>query len=187
MEQAKIETEEGLLGRFVEELLSSLALLEKWHDELGKKFNFKVVFQSKARLARYANMVAAIRSMHEEMMQIVQARAAEQANSNNSKKQPLDMVSMLSSTRKGLFTDYKMIKNSGARRFWSVYFPGRRVVPWGEFLNVLRWEDFMAHTDDLNRTRAFFWLKTKHLDPESRQVKQKSEKTVVFLLCNVRL
>jgi hypothetical protein len=154
---------EVLLGRFVEELLSDLALLEKWHHELGKKFNFKVVFQSRARLARYANMMAAITSMHAELMQLVQAHTAGEA------KQGDEMFMLLSSSRKGQFNDYRIIKNSGARRFWSAHFPGRRIVPWGEFLNVLRWEEFMARTDDLNRTRAFFWLKTKHLDTGSNQ------------------
>jgi hypothetical protein len=143
-----------VLGRLAEEVMADAALLEKWHAELGRRFNIKAVLQSKARLSRLASMMASIRSMHEELMQVVQAHASGES-----------ILNVLSSARKGQFTDYQIVSNVGARKFWRENFPGRKRVGWGEFYNALRWEDFMERTDDLNRTRAFFWLKSKYLDP----------------------
>ncbi len=153
------------LRQFGEELTASATLMKKWQAKLSVTGDFRVlnILRSKARLSRISDMMASMKTFREELMQVLQVEQTSIADAGRKLQEQGNETTMrlLSAVRKGSFNNYTMVKNEKARNFWVANFPGRQEVPWGEFRNMMRWQEFMTKTDDLGRTRAFYWIKAE--------------------------
>lgn len=147
---------ERIFDQFGAELVSDAALFEKWKaatEQSRTSRRLSEVWKTKARMTRLHDMMESVRSFCDELVQIVQQHRVPDRLAE------AESGYLLRSVRRGIFVNYAVIKNVSAKLYWMEQFPGRPSVPWGEFRNTLLGQSFMEMVDDLERTRACFWLK----------------------------
>lgn len=150
-----------LVRHFGQDAQTYATMLKRWAPKWKERGNS---FMNSVRLSRLQDMSQSLRDFQERFLAVLCSAETSGMTSTTvdvGAREGSQNDMLLSVLRKGVFTDYGVVRNREARDFWVRWFPGRSEIKWGELVNVLRWDECLCNEEENRRARAFFWLKSE--------------------------